>query len=144
MAKREKFNWAPITEKVTEVNTKKGFKKDERFWTPDKKKAGTYIIRFLPDAKGRKNGDLPFVKLLHHAFKYIAGGQTKWWIENCVNTFGYDRECPICAKSWEYKDSNFEKDKKLAGEWCRKLTYISNILVVKNTANPEDEGKVFL
>ena len=140
MAKKHQFNWDTVTEQVANINAKKGFKKDERFWSPDKKKAGSYIIRFLPDPEG----EMPFIKLLHHSFKYVAGGKTKWWIENCVNTFGYERECPICAKSWEYKDSAFEKDKKLAGEWCRKLTYISNIIVVKNTANPEDEGKVFL
>lgn len=136
-----KFDWGKVTEKIKTDETKKGFKKDERFWkhTPDKEGNATAIIRFLPDADGN-----PYSKYYQHNFSYMDNGVKKYWIRNCLNTFGYDRECPICKKNQEYWNSAFESDKKLASERKRKLTFISNILVIKNPNNPEDEGKVFL
>jgi hypothetical protein len=45
------------------------------------------------------------------------------------------------TKLW---NSGNEADKDLVRERKRKLTYISNILVVTDPAHPENEGKVFL
>jgi hypothetical protein len=41
-------------------------------------------------------------------------------------------------------NSGNEKDKETVRKQKRKLTYVSNILVVKDPAHPENEGKVFL
>ena len=43
-----------------------------------------------------------------------------------------------------YWNSGVESDKEIARKQKRKLQYYSNILVVKDSANPENEGKVFL
>lgn len=140
MAGKYKFDWNKVKEDVKQQE-KKGFVKDERFWRPtlDEKGNATAIIRFLPDQTGT-----PWAKIYTHNFNYMLDGVKKYWIQNCVNTFGYDRECPICKKNQEYWNSSFESDKKIASARKRKLEYTSNILVIKNPANPEDEGKVFL
>ena len=41
-------------------------------------------------------------------------------------------------------NSGVESDKEIARKQKRKLQYYSNIYVVKDSANPENEGKVFL
>jgi len=136
-----KFDWDKVKQDIKDGEKKGGFKKDERFWKPtvDDKGNATAVIRFLPDPNGN-----PWVKLYTHNFSYMNDGVKKYWINNCVNTFGYDRECPICKKNQEYWNSAFEADKKIASLRKRKLEYIANIVVLKNPAHPEDEGKVFL
>lgn len=138
-----KFDWDGLKDKIVkeEKDKKKGFEKDTRFWKPttDENGKAAAIIRFIPD----KNGN-PFVKFYSHSFDFMVEGVKKYWIKNCINTFGYDRECPICKKNQEYWNSSFEQDKKIASQRKRKLNFVSNILVIKNPANPEDEGKVYL
>jgi hypothetical protein len=141
MAQKFKFSWDKVKEAVVEGEKKKGFQKDERLWKPtvDEKGNATAIIRFLPDKEGT-----PFVKYYTHNFEYMVDGVKKYWIKNCLNTFGYDKECPICKKNQEYWSSAFESDKAIASKRKRKLVYKANILIVKNPAKPEEEGKVFL
>lgn len=136
-----KFDWGKKAEEIKTNDAKKTYEKDARFWKPtvDDKGNATAIIRFLPDTDGN-----PFAKYYTHNFNYMLDGTKKFWIRNCINTFGYDRECPICKKNQEYWASSFESDKKIASARKRKLIFVSNILVIKNPANPEDEGKVFL
>lgn len=142
MAGKFKFDWDALKENIQkEDSKKKTFEKDQRFWSPTKDSAGlaNAVFRFIPDKEGN-----PFIKLYSHSFDYMNDGNKKYWIKNCVNTFGYDRECPICAKNMEYWNSAYESDKAIASKRKRKLQFISNIYIVKNPGNPEDEGKVFL
>lgn len=95
---------------------------------------GQAVIRFLP---GKGDEGLPFVKLINHGFKH--GG--KWYIENCTSTHGDFDSCPVCAhlsKNDSYNTN--EAEYKLLK---RKTSYWANILVVKDPANPANEGKVF-
>jgi hypothetical protein len=62
--------------------------------------------------------------------------------ENCPTTLG--EKCPVCEANTELWNSGIEDDKNIARNRKRKLTYISNILVVEDPANPENKGKVFL
>jgi len=135
-----KFDWNKVKEDIVESDKKKDYK-DVRFWKPtvDEKGNATAVIRFLPSQDGT-----PFVKFHTHNFQYMVDGQKKFWIKNCINDFGYDRECPICKKNQEYYNSSFDSDKKIATARKRKLNFVSNILVIKNPAKPEEEGKVFL
>ena len=143
MSKKYAFDWEGLKDKITkeEKEKKKGFEKDTRFWrhTADDQGKAAAVIRFIPDKDGN-----PFVKYYTHSFDYMVDGVKKYWIRNCINTFGYDKDCPICKKNMEYWNSPFEQDKKLASQRKRKLVFVSNILVIKNPANPDDEGKVFL
>ena len=137
--KQFQFDWTPTKEAIKKADEKKDYS-DERFWklTHDEKGESMAIIRFIPTLDGT-----PYISFYQHSFKYQDGGE-KWYVGNCVSTFGYDRNCPICAKNSEYWKSEWDKDKAIASERKRKLFYIANILVVKNPLKPEEEGKTFL
>ena len=143
MATTFRFDWNAVKESIQKEDSekKKGFEKDARFWkqTPDSKGEANVVFRFLPDLSGT-----PYVKLYSHSFDFQVAGQKKYWIKNCVNTFGYDKECPICKKNMELWNSAFESDKALASKRKRKLQFISNVYIIKNPNDPESEGKVVL
>lgn len=136
MKKIGKMNWNKISEKIKEQEKTTGkFQKkiDERIYKPEIKKDGTAqaIIRFLPSP----DTEIPFVKKYSHGFKGING----WYIEDCPTTYG--KTCPVC-KSNSYAWNN--GDQNTARRRARRLSVYSNILVVKDPQNPENEGKVFL
>ena len=119
-------------EKSTKVGTV-----DERFWklSTDKAGNGFAVIRFLPAGEGE---DMPFVKLYSHAFQGPGG----WYIENSLTTLG--KKDPLGEYNRELWNSGDEQLKEQVRKQKRKLSYYSNIYVVKDPANPENEGKVFL
>ena len=110
---------------------------DDRFWKPemDKTGVGSAIIRFLPAPEGE---DVPWVKMYSHAFQGHGG----WYIENSLTTIG--QKDPVSEHNRELWNSGNEKDKETVRKQKRKLNYYSNIYVVKDPANPQNEGKVFL
>jgi hypothetical protein len=110
---------------------------DERFWKPemDKTGVGSAIIRFLPAPEGE---ELPWVKMYSHAFQGNGG----WYIENSLTTVG--QKDPVSEYNRELWNSGSDKDKETVRKQKRKLSYYSNIYVVKDPAHPENEGKVFL
>ena len=110
---------------------------DERLWKPqlDKSGNGYAVIRFLPAPEGES---LPWAKLYSHAFQGPGG----WLIDNCLTTNG--DQCPVCAANNKLWNSGVESDKEIARQRKRKLSYYSNVYVVKDTANPDNEGQVFL
>ena len=129
-----------LTEKLVkevEKMNNSGNSVDERFWslTVDKAQNGYAVIRFLPAPDGE---DLPFVKVYSHAFQ----GPNGWIIDNCLTTL--NQKCPICEHNSGLWNSGMDSNKEVARKQKRKLTYVSNIYVVKDPTNPENEGKVFL
>lgn len=111
--------------------------KDDRFWRPSQDQAGNgyAVIRFLPPSEGE---DLPWARLFSHAFKGPGG----WYIENSRTTIG-DKD-PVSEMNTKLWNSGIESDKDIARDRKRKLNYISNIYVVSDPSNPENEGKIFL
>ena len=111
---------------------------DDRLWKPvmDKTGNGFAIIRFLPAPKGE---ELPWAKLWNHAFQGPTG---QWYIENSLTTIGQND--PVSEHNSALWNSGVESDKEIARKQKRKLQYYSNIYVVKDSANPDNEGKVFL
>ena len=111
---------------------------DERLWKPtmDKSGNGYAVIRFLPAPNGE---DLPWVKLWNHAFQGPTG---QWYIENSLTTLGNND--PVSEYNSKLWNSGIESDKETARKQKRKLQYYSNIYVVSDKSNPENEGKVFL
>ncbi len=101
----------------------------------DKSGNGYAVIRFLPAPNGE---DLPFVKLYSHAFQGPGG----WYIENSLTSLG--QKDPVSEYNTTLWNNGTDAGKELARKQKRKLTYISNIYVVKDPSNPENEGKVFL
>ena len=110
---------------------------DERFWklSTDKAGNGFAVIRFLPACDGE---DMPFVKLYSHAFQGPGG----WYIENSLTTLG--QKDPLGEYNRELWNSGDESLKEQVRKQKRKLSYYSNIYVVKDPTNPDNEGKVFL
>jgi hypothetical protein len=123
-------------QKQLEETTKVGTV-DERFWklTTDKAGNGFAIIRFLPASDGE---DMPFAKLYSHAFQGPGG----WYIENSLTTLG--QKDPLGEYNRELWNSGDETLKEQVRKQKRKLQYFSNIYVVKDPGNPDNEGKVFL
>ena len=70
---------------------------------------------------------------------YAVGG---WYIENSLTTNG--AKDPVSEYNSELWNTGIDSDKEIARKQKRKLSYYSNIYVVKDPSNPENEGKVFL
>ena len=111
---------------------------DDRIWKPtmDKTNNGFAVIRFLPAVEGE---DMPWVKVWNHAFQGPTG---QWYIENSLTTIGQND--PVSEMNSAYWNSGVESDKEIARKQKRKLQYFANILVIKDSANPQNEGKVML
>ena len=77
--------------------------------------------------------------MFSHGFQGPSG---RWYIENSLTTLG--KSDPVSDANNELWNSGSEANKELARKRKRRLNYISNILVVKDPANPENEGKTFL
>ena len=125
-----------LVKEVEKMNNN-GNNSDDRLWKleVDKTGNGYAVIRFLPAPDSE---DLPFVKLYSHAFQGPGG----WYIENSLTTVG--QKDPVSEYNTTLWNNGTDAGKDAARKQKRKLTYISNIYVVKDPANPENEGKVFL
>ena len=110
---------------------------DDRLWKPEVDKAGNgyAVVRFLPAPDGE---DLPWAKLYTHAFQGPGG----WFIENSLTTLG--QKDPVSEYNSQLWNTGVDSDKEVARKQKRKLSYYSNVYVVKDPSNPANEGKVFL
>ena len=125
-----------LVKEVEKMNTTGGGA-DERLWKPELDKTGNgyAVIRNLPTPDGE---DIPWAKLYSHAFQGPGG----WYIENSLTTTG--AKDPVSDYNRELWNSGNEADKDTVRKQKRKLSYYSNIYVVKDQVNPQNEGKVFL
>ena len=126
-----------LVKEVEKMNNSGGNGADDRLWKPEMDKSGNgyAVIRFLPAPEGE---DLPWVKLYSHAFQGPGG----WYIENSLTTLG--QKDPVSEYNSLLWNNGTDLGKETARKQKRKLTYVSNVYVVKDPANPENEGKVFL
>lgn len=121
------------------INEKSSYSNDEeQFWKPTRDKAGNgyAVIRFLPAAEGE---DLPWTRYWDHGFQGPTG---LWYIENSLTTINKDD--PVSELNGQLWNSGVESDKETARKQKRRLHYVSNIYVVSDPSNPQNEGKVFL
>ena len=111
---------------------------DDRLWKPTRDKAGNgyAVIRFLPANEGE---DLPWVRYWDHGFK---GPNGLWYIENSLTSIG--QQDPVSEHNSVLWNSGRDEDKAIARERKRRLHYVSNVLIVSDPSNPENEGKVKL
>ena len=127
---------AKLVKEVEKMNTTSS-SGDDRLWKPevDKMGNGFAVIRFLPAPNSE---DIPWAKVWSHAFQGPGG----WFIENSLTTLGQkDTVSEFNTQLW---NSGLESDKEIARKQKRKLSYYSNIYVVKDSANPQNEGNVML
>jgi hypothetical protein len=140
LKKSSKSNLESLTSELNKLSEKQSGGSngpDERFWklTVDKVQNGHAIIRFLPAPSGES---LPWVRIFSHAFQGPGG----WYIEKSLTTL--NRKDPVSEYNTELWNSGVDANKDIARKQKRKLQYVSNILVVSDPANPDNEGKVFL
>ena len=123
--------------KLNQPNQNQGTNNDDRFWKPEVDKAGNgfAVIRFLPAPSGE---DVPFVRMWDHGFQGPGG----WYIEQSLTTLG--EKDPVSEYNSMLWNSGVEANKDQVRKQKRRLSFISNILVVKDSSNPDNEGKVFL
>ena len=127
-----------INQKLQEqTESSKGFVEDTRFWKADLDKSGNgyAVIRFLP---APPDEDLPWAKTWNQGFQGVGG----WYIEECPTTIG--KKCPVCEYNSTLWNSGIEANKDIARKQKRRLVYVSNVLIVKDPANPANEGQVRL
>lgn len=128
-----------LTAELSKINgNQDSGKGDDRFWYPNVDKAGNgyAVIRFLP-APGEE--DVPFIRMFSHGFKGPTGS---WYIENSLTTIG--KQDPVGEMNTQLWNSGLESDKATARLQKRKLAFISNVYIITDQQNPENEGKVFL
>ena len=131
-------NFDKLTASLNKLNSKSsGPGPDERFWKPEVDKAGNgyAVIRFLHESEGE---DVPFVRKWDHGFQGPGG----WYIEDSLTTLG--QKDPVSEYNSMLWNSGIESNKDKARKQKRRLSFISNIYVVKDPSNPDNEGKVFL
>ena len=125
-----------LVKEIEKTSTTRGGA-DERLWKPELDKTGNgyAVVRFLPAPDGE---DLPWAKVYSHAFQGPGG----WYIENSLTTIG--GKDPVSEYNRELWNSGNDSDKDVVRRQKRKLSYYSNIYVVKDPVNPHNEGGVFL
>lgn len=138
----EKLNKALDTATGVQSNE---WEPDPRFWFPVQDKAGnaTATIRFLPAPPIDGEDGVAQVSYKHYKFKGPTG---KEYRQRSRTTFKGEKD-PVAELNSILFNTSEDKDhpaRKQAYAQRQTQTFISNILVVKDPATPENEGKVFL
>lgn len=131
-------SFAKLQQKIEE--SKASFTRDERFWSPtvDKEGNGTALIRFLPATAGES---IPFVRLFSRNFKMNG----RFYHENDRSTIGQkDPVGEVCSALWNSSNDTKDSAHDLARSMSRNTAYIVNVLVIRDPAAPQNEGKVFM
>lgn len=112
------------------------YAKDDRFYSLTKNKdgAGAALIRFLPDSEKH---------MIQEMFRInttvTKNGKKRFVNEFSPSTIG--QPCPF-QETWQ---KLWNEDKKEESKtFGRSKVYIANIKVIKDPANPANEGKIFL
>jgi hypothetical protein len=82
---------------------------------------------------------MPFVRIWDHGFQGPTG---LWYIENSLTTLNQDD--PVSEFNSKLWNSGIDSDKDQARKQKRRLKYVANIQVIKDSSNPDNDGKVFL
>jgi len=138
--KRSSGNLEKLAKAIEQLNTTESPSKEDNFWKPEVDKAGNgyAVIRFLPQPAIDGDDALPWVKVFNHGFQGPGG----WYIENSLTTLG--QKDPVSEYNTQLWNSGVEANKEIARKQKRRLSYISNVYIVEDPKNPENEGKVFL
>lgn len=137
-----------LVEAVDKLEQKSYKDESELFWKPvaDKSKAGSFVIRFLPvpEIDLEKGGQAWVGPIFNHGFQHPEKNAKSdpWFIDNCPTTIG--KPCPVCEHNSVLYNSGSDYNKEIVKKQKRQVKYLVNILVVKDTKNPENNGKVFL
>ena len=140
LKKARSSSFDKLNQQLQQAAGNKSNNKDENYWKPDVDKAGNgyAVIRFLPAPEGE---DFAWVKVHDHGFQGPGG----WYIENSLTTLGQDD--PVSefnSKLWNASSDDKSPERAQARAQKRRTNFHANVYVVKDSANPQNEGKVFL
>ena len=138
LKRNRKTNFEKLTAEVSQLESGKQTKEeDNRFWKPAVDKAGNgyAVIRFLP---APANEDVPFVRIWDHGFQGPGG----WYIEKSLTTLG--QKDPVSEYNAQLWATGTKENQATVRKQKRRLHFVSNIYVVSDKSNPQNEGKVFL
>ena len=124
-----------LTSELEKTQTVQTSFEDDRLWKCERDKSGNgyAVIRFLPTAEGE---DVPWVRVWNHGFQGPGG----WYIENSLTTL--NQKDPVSEFNTALWNNGTEAGKEQARKQKRRLNYYSNVYVIKDPANPENEGQV--
>jgi len=132
------FDWNNIANNLQEdaLSTGNSYReeKDDRFWVlaRDENEKGGALIRFLLDPNL-----VPFIKMIKiNANKGFNKRFVREWSPASIGLPDPFNE--MFTKLWN------EGKKEEAKKFGRQIRYITNIKIIKDPANPENEGKIFL
>lgn len=136
--RKARGNFDSLMKEVEKLDAPQQSRDDTNEWKPTVDQAGNgyAVIRFLPAPQGE---DMPWAQLWNHGFQGPTG---KWYIENSLTTL--KQTDPVSELNSELWNSGPESNKDVARKQKRRLSYYSNILVVEDSGNPANNGKVFL
>ncbi len=133
------FNWDELQKNLQKDamndGSKKTYEVDERFYklSRDDNDNGGALIRFIPDGDG-----IPFVKMTKINARQ-SDGSKRFVADWSPQTIGKpDPFNEKFLKLWN------EGKKEEAKKYSRAFRYLTNIVVVKDPANPDNDGKTFL
>jgi hypothetical protein len=114
---------------------KKSFN-DDTMWKPELDKTGNgyAVVRFLPTPEGE---EMPWVSYFDHGFQGPGG----WYIEKSLTTL--NKKDPVSEYNSTLWNTGIEANKEIARKQKRRLHYVSNVYVISDPKNPDNEGKVF-
>ena len=109
---------------------------DDTMWKPELDKTGNgfAVVRFLPTPEGE---EMPWVSYFDHGFQGPGG----WYIEKSLTTL--NKKDPVSDYNSQLWNTGVEANKEIARKQKRRLHYVSNVYVVSDPKNPDNEGKVF-
>ena len=136
-------NLDKLTKAIEQLNSNQGSQdsSDDNYWRPEVDKAGNgyAVIRFLPAPAVDGDDGLPWTKIYTHGFQGPGG----WYIENSLTSVNNGKD-PVSEYNSELWNSGIEANKEIARKQKRRLTYVSNILIVEDPKHPENNGQVKL
>ena len=109
---------------------------DDTMWKPELDKTGNgfAIVRFLPTPTDE---EMPWVSYFDHGFQGPGG----WYIEKSLTTL--NKKDPVSEYNTQLWNTGIEANKDQARKQKRRLHYVSNVYIVSDPKNPDNEGKVF-
>jgi len=136
------FDLNTLTGQLSNIFEKKSQKfSDDREWnlTVDESGNGSAIIRFLPQ---KDITQPPIVQFYEHYIRFKdKTGKVKYYRAKSPQTIG--KPCPVTDIYYELIAIGTEEAKEFAKKISRKTKFASNILVIKDNGNPENNKKVF-
>ena len=116
---------------------------DPREWklTVDENQNGTAVIRLLP---GKGGTTAPIVRVFEHSIRVFNKKSNKYRYFINPSPSSIDQDCPASSLWYEMGDIGTDEAKKFQKDFLSRSTkFISNVLVVNDPGNPENNGKVF-